>query len=65
MNFSLTELKIYWDDYSAKKVMRVLKDGVWEVVPLDKRNQSLIASTRAEIVPLKKVQTFPEYLEKL
>jgi hypothetical protein len=65
MIFTMAEIKTYWDDYSTKKVMRVLNNGEWELVPLEKRNQSLIASTRAEIVPLKKVQSFPEYLEKL
>ncbi len=65
MIFTMAEIKTYWDDYSTKKVMRVLNNGEWELVPLEKRSQSLIASTRAEIVPLKKVQSFPEYLEKL
>lgn len=65
MTFTMAEIKTYWDDYSTKRVMRTLTNGVWEIVPDNKRNQHLIASTRAEIVPLKKVQSFPEYLESL
>lgn len=63
--FTLAELKVFWADYDTKKCMRLLKNGAWEVVPLDGRSQKSINATRAEIVPLKKTKTFPEYLESL
>jgi hypothetical protein len=64
-SYTHDELKVFWADYSQKKCMRILKDGSWLIVPMNTQRQMHIAGTKAEIVPLKLVKTFPEYLEEL
>lgn len=60
--YSMEELKSLWPSYDKAKVMRVLKDGVWEIT----EGRGMIpGATKAEIVPMKQVKTFPEYLESL
>lgn len=60
--YSLDELKVLWPSYDKAKTMRVLRDGKWEVT----ESRGMIpGATRAEVIPLKQVRTFPEWLEDL
>ena len=60
--YSMEELKSLWPSYDKAKTMRVLKDGTWIVT----ENRGMIpGATKAEIVPMSQVKTFPEYLESL
>jgi len=52
-----------WIDYQQKTVLRVLKDGKWKVYDQDKIDK--IDGTRAEIVKLKTVLSFPAYLKRV
>lgn len=62
--FTFAELRTYWKDYETRKVLRVLKNGKWENRPAG-FGMKPIDSTRAELLPLKQVKTFIEYLEEL
>jgi hypothetical protein len=59
---TLEEIKAAWEKYKNHKVMRVLKNGKWEIaLPT---NHGLIDGTKAQRVYIKEIMEFPEYLEK-
>ena len=57
-----------WAEYNAKSVMRVLKGGEWKTYDLGTaatgEPDKLNGATRSEIVKLKTVMKFPEYLKR-
>ncbi len=63
--YSLPQLRVFWDDYQQKSVLRVLKDGKWTIQPMKNRGLPHIEGTKAELVPLKQVKSFVDYLEEM
>jgi len=55
-------IKDAWIEYKKRQVLKVLKDGKWEIRPLSKSTD--LSGTRAEVVKLHTVMSFPKYLEK-
>ena len=62
-SYTLPEIKELWDKYQDTSGLRILKDGRWKYV-FSNQKQHLINATRAEVVRLAQVMTFPEYLKK-
>lgn len=59
--YSLDDIKAAWEQYDKARVLRVLKDGKWETLPA---GSAITGGTRAEVVPMKKAKSFPEFLEE-
>lgn len=62
-NYSLVELRIYWNNYWNKSGIRSLVRGKWHY-DFSGKHTGLIDATRAEIALLRNHMTFPEFLEK-
>ena len=62
-HFALEIIQDAWAEYKARSVLRVLKNGKWEILPLG-HDMDQIEGTRAEVVKLSTVQGFPKYLEE-
>lgn len=62
-NYTLEEIKIYWNSYWNMSGFRYLKNGKWEYDFRDKVI-GLIDATRAEVTLLRNHITFPAFLEK-
>jgi len=61
--FTLSEITDLWSEYSAGKVLRVMRGGKWEFIPMNGKGIPRIEGTRAEVVDLKKIMPFPKFLE--
>jgi len=57
----LTRTPEEFKEFSNTKVFRVLREGKWVVLPL--KGAQNIDGTRAEVVPVKSVMSFPKYLK--
>ena len=64
-SFTLADIRAAWDKYKGAKCLRVLKDGEWQTRLMDGRPLGHIDGARAEVVDIRTVTGFPEYLEKM
>ena len=62
--YTQPQIEEAWTEYNAKQVLRVLKDGQWKIYDKTLINPNAIGGTRAELVNLKTVMSFPKYLKK-
>jgi len=62
-SYTLPQIKELWNKYRDINGLRILKDGRWKYL-FGHQKQDLIGATRAEVVQLSQVMSFPEYLEK-
>ena len=62
--YTLLDIKDLWNKYEKVSGLRILKDGKWKYI-FGNQKQELINATRAEVVQLSQVMTFPDYLKKL
>jgi hypothetical protein len=66
MTFAIDQIEKAWREYDDAKAMRYLVNGKWEhIIIFPGKVLPRIEATRAEMVPLYKVMTFPEYLRSL
>ena len=61
--YTLKDIETLWKDYETKKVLRVLKDGKWETIPLKGTGIPHVAATQAKVVKIMDVMSFPKYLK--
>lgn len=61
--YSLTEIRIYWNKYWTLSGLRYLVKGKWEY-DFSGKPKAHIDATRAEVTLLRNYITFPEFLEK-
>lgn len=61
--YSIEFLESAWKDYTTKKVLKMLIKGKWVIKPLDEHGGP-VAATRAEVVVISKVISFPKFLRK-
>jgi len=65
MTFTIEDIEKAWREYDDGRAMRYLVNGKWEYKIMFPGNPiGQIAATRAEMVPLYKAMTFPEYLKR-
>lgn len=62
-NYTLEEIKHYWNTYTKMSGIRYLQEGKWHY-DFSGKVKGLINATRAERVTLQKVMPFPKFLEK-
>ncbi len=66
--YTQPQIEEAWTDYNTEQILRVLKDGKWtaydETGNPDLRAYLQDGATRAELVNLKTVMSFPKYLKK-
>ena len=60
--FTIEIIKDAWTEYKTKNVLRVLRDGKWKTMP--STDVDKIKGTRAEVVSVSVVVSFPEFLEE-
>ena len=60
--YTSDQIKEAWDSYQSMKVLKVLKDGKWKVYK--NISVSRIDATKAEVVKINTVMSFPKFLEK-
>ena len=60
--YTLNQLKEAWQSYNTDKVMKVLKDGKWYIMPTGSKLDSGVTGARVETCS--NVMSFIGYLEK-
>ena len=60
--YTLETIRRAWIEYKKKNVLRVLRDGSWVTMPSTEVDK--IAGTRAEVIKMSVVMSFPEFLEE-
>jgi len=60
--YTLNQLKEAWGLYKTNKVMKVLKDGKWYIVPAGTKLEDGVTGARVETY--NNVMSFIRYLEK-
>ena len=60
---SLDQIKEAWAEYGSKTVLKILKDGKWKMVEMPKGGLKNISATKASVVKIKDVMSFPKFLE--
>jgi len=60
--YTSDQIKEAWDSYQSMKVLKVLKDGKWKVYK--DISVARIDATKAEVVKINTVMSFPKFLEK-
>ena len=61
--YSLNQIKEAWAEYGSRTVLKVLKDGKWKVTEIPKGGLKNISATKASVVKIKDVMSFPKFLE--
>jgi len=65
MTFTIKDIEKAWREYDDGKAMKYLIKGKWEhKILFPGKVLPRVEATRAEMVPLYKVMTFPEYLKR-
>jgi hypothetical protein len=61
--YTLDEIRDLWERYNSERVVRIMKDGKWQIVSPKSIQGGLISATRAEHTIRRLAQSFPEFLE--
>lgn len=61
--WTINQINEAWKEYAGKKVIKVLRNGKWEIEPVKGGLPSNIRGVRAEVVFLKSIVSFPQYLQ--
>lgn len=64
MKYNLKDIKILWEKYESKTVLRVMREGKWKTILLKGKGIPRITATQAKVVKLKDIMSFPKYLEQ-
>ena len=60
MMFTIQDIREEWKEYDTKRVMRVMKNGVWEIL---EPTGGPIGATKAQRIAVKEFMKFPDFLE--
>jgi len=64
--YTLKDIEALWKGYDCETVLRILKEGKWQTMQILKgKGIPRIAATRAKVVKVKDVMSFPEYLKRI